>query len=731
MKTFKCLQCSANFASKFSRDRHILRIHTNANLIHQCAICGNVFPTVKELKIHRKTHVPPTGFTIVASAFRKTCVLYRKTYEERMETLAQAFLNDKEDISKVLEHEVNRKKSIKASLIFHAEFLRDPDGTGKNVESYVVHLRSRTIQIYSIEIISSFMHNAQITAQNRIDDFLEHGSGWVLDEILCTDIEIGGCPPLNGSCNLLSIKYLKSLKKIPPISNMQQCFFEAIAFHFKRTTNVKVLNKFIDRKLNVTIPTPVKVTDISKFENANSKLNIKINVLYAEDNEIYPLYVSKIVGSAKNYINLLLFKTIVDGNPVNHYSYIENVDIFLRRTYGEKSEKKSYERSFRCPNCLGKFSSDKIVSEHIQLCSKNKPQKVNIPQEGEVLKFKNHANKFFTPIVGFFDFEACQKKPKYACATCGNGVCKHKTLVSTMQEPTTYSLLIIQTENNVVLHKNTYTGKDCAKKLIDELLGLEEKLCAKFKLYEKLPPLTKVQKKLFLRAKVCHICEEKLMGDKVKDHCHATGRYLGAAHNSCNLNRSVRVEIPLYCHNLQGYDSHFILQSLRNDKRIKNVSALPYNTEKFRTFIINSYHFLDSLAFLNALLAELVSDLASTPNFDFPILDQMKLYNSDNKKDLKPLLIRKGVYPYESVTSIKMLKKTKSIPPIENFYSSLTDSTVNAVDYAHAQKVFSAFNCDNLLDYTELYCATDVALLAEVMLQFRKVVHEEFGLDCW
>ena len=34
---------------------------------------------------------------------------------------------------------------------------------------------------------------------------------------------------------------------------------------------------------------------------------------------------------------------------------------------------------------------------------------------------------------------------------------------------------------------------------------------------------------------LCHICKKELLTDKVRDHCHFTGQYRGAAHNSCNL----------------------------------------------------------------------------------------------------------------------------------------------------------------------------------------------------
>ena len=65
----------------------------------------------------------------------------------------------------------------------------------------------------------------------------------------------------------------------------------------------------------------------------------------------------------------------------------------------------------------------------------------------------------------------------------------------------------------------------------------------------------------------CHICREKYT-DKdvhVRDHCHITGKFRGSAHQECNLKLRIKpedVKIPIIFHNLQGYDSHFVMQQI-------------------------------------------------------------------------------------------------------------------------------------------------------------------------
>ena len=53
--------------------------------------------------------------------------------------------------------------------------------------------------------------------------------------------------------------------------------------------------------------------------------------------------------------------------------------------------------------------------------------------------------------------------------------------------------------------------------------------------------------------------------DKVKDHCHYTGKFRGAAHNICNLRYKTPKKIPVVFHNGSTYDYHFIINQLAKE----------------------------------------------------------------------------------------------------------------------------------------------------------------------
>ena len=71
--------------------------------------------------------------------------------------------------------------------------------------------------------------------------------------------------------------------------------------------------------------------------------------------------------------------------------------------------------------------------------------------------------------------------------------------------------------------------------------------------------------------------------NRVRDHCHFSGKFKGAAHNECNLNYKIPKFIPVVFHNLSGYDSHLLVKKLRGSQGEK-IKCIPNNEEKYISF---------------------------------------------------------------------------------------------------------------------------------------------------
>ena len=229
----------------------------------------------------------------------------------------------------------------------------------------------------------------------------------------------------------------------------------------------------------------------------------------------------------------------------------------------------------------------------------------------------------------------------------------------------------------------------------------------------------------------CWICKGELNNDKVRDHCHFTGRYRGAEHNSCNLKYRKPNFTPVVLHNLSGYDSHLFIKNL--GFTAGNIDCIPNNEERYISFTKNievgSYmkkgdtkpinHKIDSFKFMSTSLDSLVNDLPETA------FNNLKRYYTGDKFNL---VKRKGVYPYEYMDSLERFKENK-LPPKKSFYSRLIGEDISNEDYAHAKKVWEIFEMEHFQDYHNLYNETDVLLLADVFESFRNICMENYKLD--
>ena len=68
--------------------------------------------------------------------------------------------------------------------------------------------------------------------------------------------------------------------------------------------------------------------------------------------------------------------------------------------------------------------------------------------------------------------------------------------------------------------------------------------------------MSEEEKQQFQSSNTCWICENLIENDneKVRNHCHITEKFRGAAHWSCNINLQLTKNVPVIFHNLRGYD---------------------------------------------------------------------------------------------------------------------------------------------------------------------------------
>ena len=215
----------------------------------------------------------------------------------------------------------------------------------------------------------------------RIDNWINEGSGWIVELIESQYINVSTYRPLSGSSYIKLPVELKSPKKglINIKNNDQKCFLWCHVRHINpvkihperiRQTNKELVNDLdYDR-----IEFPVREKDFSKIETKN---NICINVFGHENRLVFPIYISD--QKFENSMDLLL---VINENK-SHYVYIKDFDRFMFHKTKNKNKK------YFCKSFLQCFSSKNVLTEHKEVClSINGAQSIRF--EKETIEFKNY-----------------------------------------------------------------------------------------------------------------------------------------------------------------------------------------------------------------------------------------------------------------------------------------------------------------------------------------------------
>ena len=204
-----------------------------------------------------------------------------------------------------------------------------------------------------------------------------------------------------------------------------------------------------------------------------------------------------------------------------HYLTIKNLSALLRGTTSK------HHGNFYCLNCFHSFATENKLESHKRACENKDFYNVNMPSDD-------------TKILAFNQYQKYDKAP--------------------------FSI---------------YTDLEC---IIEKIDGCKHNLENS---------LTKEQQVPYENSKICYIYKEKFENKylkdrkycKVRDHCHYTGEYRGAAHDIFNLKYSVPKKIPAVFNNGSNYDYHFIIKELAEEFK-KQFTCLGENTKKYITFSV-------------------------------------------------------------------------------------------------------------------------------------------------
>ena len=587
------------------------------------------------------------------------------------------------------------------------------------------------INIQSTDV-KEILKNVIFTINGTINFYQQNGSGWYFKEIIHLEIHTVNYSPMKGSSYIPLPDWIMRKKAIVSLRNKDnKCFIWSILRYLhprqKNDSRLADLKKY-EKDLNTKgITFPVKIKDITRFENLNPDIP-GINVFSVNDNKkFYPLRMA--LRDPQQTIDLFLYEE--DGKY--HYSLIKN----FSRLFRSQLTSRTQESIQICKRCFSYFTKEELLQKHILYCTNNETVAVKMPPKDSMLAFENYHKSLPIPFVVYADFE-CFTKPLQNCSPNPEN---SYTYNYQKHEPSGFCFYvkgIVTKEIRPIFYTKTKSEDNVAEIFVNKLVELTKGIYNDFYLLQKPLRLTRQEQLSFNKAEICFICAKELKTDegydKVRDHCHFTGRYRGAAHNKCNLKCRKPKILPVIFHNLQGYDAHLFIKELA--RLPGDLFCIPSTEEKYISFskkikvdeypgyygaLIPLYfeiRFIDSFKFLQTSLANLVENLQPE---DF--LNTKKVF----KKNVD-LLTRKGVYPYDYVSSIEKLSETQ-LPPKEDFYSNLNDEHITDKDYKHAINVWNTFNCKTIRDYHDLYLKSDVLLLSDVFENFRKTCLKHYNLD--
>lgn len=628
-----------------------------------------------------------------------------------------------------------------------------------------IYFNSEIEVLTSINKIDFIINNIIIKFMKNLEEMQKSGSGGVFAGIIKAEVKISKSKNiLGGSYVELPLKIKNKQACVNIKNDDNKCFlWSLLAYkHYdeiksKSKNEVRHYKKYIDSfKIPENSYFPVDIGQIHLWEETN---NMKINVFILDESEnIKNEYHSHIKN--KNVCNLLLHN--------EHYVWIKNLDRF-------DSSNVSKNSVYRCSLCLSaRFPTKEKLEAHIIKCIGDNELIPNVclptKEEDKIKKFTNYNREFLHPFHIVADFESTLLEVK----DDNNNTQKYQKHVANSYG-LKYNCIHKEYSKDIKIYNNS-DPKNVIKNFVEDIESMAHDSYRLMKQNERKIKMNNEQKEKHEVCQLCEKCKCKFTDDnkKVKHHDHITGQYISTLCSKCNLNLKYNKMIPIYIHNLKGYDAHLFISGLfeygqkQNEyineddnldknglyKKVEsNISCIPNNEERYISFskkikvdeykkydevkkqevtknVLFEIRFIDTFAFMASGLESLANNLKK----GCKSIDDMRKVFSNTSEYFKndeqfELMTKKGIYPYDYITNFDKLHDTR-LPYRKDFYNKLNNKECSEEDYNNAINVWRKFNCKSLLDYHNIYLISDVLLLTDIWENFRSVCYKNYGLDC-
>jgi hypothetical protein len=341
-------------------------------------------------------------------------------------------------IKEVYQTELNKKDQIKSTIVVKCLYSFTKNVKGERPEkSYVDrHHRGGMRAILSEGDIDEHITRSTGKIDKQVEDTLQSGSGYVLEQILEISIEVytlrrgtGGSfkPTPKGLTNKKCTINPDNKGLIDPETKRlsEKCLQGALACyyadqdghtdHLERIFRATKYKPYLDvvNLDGIPMPTPICPHIFNKIEEMNPDISISVWEWKEETATPKPVIASKNF-KRKHKIRLLAFTDITKSEDnkygqKNHFLWIKNSN---RLIYGDTAHK---EKKYLCDGCTQSWPSEKSLKHHLEWCPgihEEAPQRVTMPMKGvnDFEKFKNYGRMINAPCVIIADFEADNKK---------------------------------------------------------------------------------------------------------------------------------------------------------------------------------------------------------------------------------------------------------------------------------------------------------------------------------